>query len=692
MLPTNWMEYRSDAIAGNVNLPWADIVGSSATVPPTPATYYYPDFSSISNSISFRMRLKGNPIKDNPDKYELRDFVWGVQLRDTTNSVLFTAQVNARAKPKKLQVIYVEGNLTYSDDIVMHRVEEPNDNVRVSRAVAQGNLARQEDEEYFLDFTVPVTSETFLGYDLTSGDYRFCYYTSTNDDGTINTDSVCGVVLNAAGPMLTVTKEIIDGPRTLCVNKSATWRMRVTINNSGTGDVDAIALGDTINPQLSISSISILPSLGPLYIAPDQIQWAFGSLHSGETQTLEITLTGSFAAQGQQILDSGLVTSTIPTIEFSDTGVSVLPEDAIKVTALVSGGPSTIEKCVSSVWTLSVAVENTSRLDITGLIINDVLSSNFSLDMPAVITSSTGTITYNYPDILWSIDVLPHNQTATLQIVLNGYFCDEGLQIFNKGTAFAGCGNIQFQDVGVNVLPIAIKNKINVSGQLKECKTGVSLTDVTVRVYSSCKLLKEQLFSNSYSLQLDSGIYTLEFVKEGYERRFLALILESDSDVSFDINLVKEVPSQTPGPVTESAIDLFVGIIKEKFNVDIIYNKFLCVCNRIDIENVSDYIDSINWRAICGKKFILDMVMENNIVGKIDGTKQLKFFTKPYSLCFPTTKPLDEYDYKYSIKILKSRFCRDGNKVYNFAHMKYVGYFICYEDASVNGVPESECK
>lgn len=84
----NWIPYISAAAPNNVRPCWVDIVGDAQD----PAAYDYldPPAPDPPTDVAFRMRLNGDPLGNNPNVYELKEFVWGVLIRDDSNAVLFT--------------------------------------------------------------------------------------------------------------------------------------------------------------------------------------------------------------------------------------------------------------------------------------------------------------------------------------------------------------------------------------------------------------------------------------------------------------------------------------------------------------------------------------------------------------------------------------------------------------------------
>ena len=95
-----------------------------------------------------------------------------------------------------------------------------------------------------------------------------------------------------------------------------------------------------------------------------------------------------------------------------------------------------------------------------------------------------------------------------------------------------------FQDTGIDVIPFSINQKIKVCGDILDCKTNELLDGVSATLYdNTCKVIETRFFDWRYEFKLSAGTYTVLFEKQGYVRKFLTLILQSDMDITADVNM-----------------------------------------------------------------------------------------------------------------------------------------------------------
>ncbi|NCC68767.1 MAG: DUF11 domain-containing protein, partial [Clostridia bacterium] len=657
-----------------------------------PAAYYYLDPSPDPNptSAAFRMRLNGSPLSNNPNVYELKEFVWGVEIRSAENAVLFTVLVNASGNNYFLQVRDYSSTLIYDVPIVLSSPVQPADNVRVVDAGANFPCGNPmiPDEDYFLDFTLPTTP--FLPFNFESSTYRLCYFTSTQDN-VINKDNVCGPILNPPidEPSLCVTKKIVSGPKSLCADEINSWSLQITVYNCGTVPVDNISVTDELNSLIILASEPVfIPNVNVSYDSVLRVvTWSVGTLALGERVALTITLTGHFAAPGHYILDSGTVTATdLTPVDFADSGILVYAQGQLKAVKEIVSGPFSIGKCRISTWTLSITVTNTGEVDIPNLVVTDLLSGCFTLEAEPELVPSAGYASFSDGEIVWTIDVLEGDSSETLQITVEGFFSCEGHIVFDTGSFIDQCmQTVTFQDPGVEVLPVPIAGTIRVCGCIRDCRTNEPLGGVTAAVYdSSCNIAEAHIFDWGYCLELPAGTYTVLFEKEGYAAKFLALLLHSDMDIEADVNMAPmAAPRVRSGCGCCDEVDLFSYIVCEKIDADLVYSSFVCVNSRASVESLDDIVDSAACAIVCNSKLRLVLDLEKNLVYKLDGTKDFQYFNRTLPVCFPLRRGGECNDFKYYLKVNRVSHCKDGNIVYNTARLRFKAYLLCEDDVMV---------
>jgi hypothetical protein len=642
------------------------------------------------------MRLNGNPLSDNPNVYALKEFVWGVVIMDQTNSTLFTILVNASGNSYNLQVKDASSSIISNDPILLNNPAQPTDNVRVVDAGEHFPCANpmKPDEDYFLDFTLP--TNIFGAFNFVSSTYRLCYFTSTQDN-IINKDNVCGMIINppVGTPILCVTKQIISAPNPVCTNETYSWILLITIYNCGTVPVNNVVLTDTLNSSIVLTSPPIfLPNAGIVYNAGTRVAtWTIGTVSVGETLALTINMTGYFTAPGHYILDSGTVTGTsLTTVDFADRGVLVYSQNQLTISKQITSGPLSIEKCKISTWVLTITVSNTGATDIPNVVITDLINSAFTIEAGPQLTPSAGYASCDGNEILWTIDNLTGNSSETLTITITGFFSDEGHITFDKGSALGPCmQTVTFQDTGIDVLPVSIAQKIHVQGDILDCKTNELLDGVSATLYdNACRVIETRFFDQHYEFSLSAGTYTVLFEKQGYTRKFLTLILQSDMDVAADVNMAPKTVV-TINRTDNLDLDLFSSIIREKIDAEVVYSTFTCLNSAAQVECLNDVIDDSSCTLVCNSKLRVVLKLEKNLVYKLEETKYLKYFTRAIPICYPLAYENACTREQHFTKVINVVHCKDNNLVYNLAYIKLTIYLVSENDLLIDGIAMDDC-
>ncbi|HPR39929.1 MAG TPA: hypothetical protein PKV62_02815, partial [Oscillospiraceae bacterium] len=399
---SDWITYIQNAIPNNENPCWVDIVGDAQN----PAAYYYlsPTPSPTPTEVAFRMRLNGDPLSNNPNVYALKEFVWGVIIKSSSNAVLFTIYVDASGDTYRLQVKDASSVLIYDVPIALNNPSQPTDNVRVVDAGAYFPCASPmiPDEDFFLDFTLPTS--VFGTFNFTTSVYRLCYFTSTQAI-EINKEIVCGPIINPPidTPVLCVTKRIICGPTTICTNETHSWFLLITLYNCGTVPVNNVVLTDTINTDMVLTSTPVfIPNAGVVYDSGTQtLTWNIGTINMGDRVALAIELAGYFTTPGHSVLDSGAVNGTdLPATNFADHGILVYEQDQLTAEKQIVSGPMCIEKCRIAAWTFRITVTNTGVLDISNVKVVDQINSHFTIESGPLLTPSRGNAVFSGNEIV----------------------------------------------------------------------------------------------------------------------------------------------------------------------------------------------------------------------------------------------------------------------------------------------------
>lgn len=697
MFPINdndWITYIQAAIVDNVAPCWVDIVGDAQQ----PAAYYYLDPPPDPNptSVAFRMRLNGSPLKINPNVYELKEFVWGVEVRDAENAVLFTVLVNASGGNYALQVRDTSWTLLYDVPILLNSPVQPADNVRVVDAGANFPCLNPmvPDEDYFLDFTLP--TNVFPSFNFKSSTYRLCYFTSTQDI-VIDKDRVCGPILNPpiGVPSLCVTKRIVSGPKSVCADEIHSWNLLIMIYNCGTVPVNEIVMTDELSSVIVFDSApQFIPNVNVSYNSGLRlVTWDVGTLAPGEVVGLSIIITGQFPAPGHYILDSGTVEAyDLDPISFADSGILVYAQGQLTAEKEIISGPLSIETCRISTWTLQITVTNTEDVDIPNLAVHDFLNGCFTLESEPELVPSSGYAFFSDGEIVWLIDVLPGGASATLLITVHGFFSCTGHIVFNSGSVLDQCMQVvTFQDPGVEVLPTPIAGTIHVCGCIRDCRTNEPIGGVSATTYDgNCKVVGTDHFDRRYCLDLPAGTYSVLFEKEGYAAKFLTLVLDSDLDVFSDVDMApRAVPWVWTGCECGEEVDLFSYIVCERIDADVVYSSFVCVNSSASAESLDDVVDSASCSVICDSKLRLALALEKNLVYKLDGEKHFAFFNKYVQLCYPIKCGGNYTNVKYYLAMSEVSHCKENNIVYNTARLRFTAYLLYENDVLARGIDET---
>jgi len=192
-----------------------------------------------------------------------------------------------------------------------------------------------------------------------------------------------------------------------------------------------------------------------------------------------------------------------------------------------------------------------------------------------------------------------------------------------------------FQDTGIDVIPFSINQKIKVCGDILDCKTNELLDGVSATLYdNTCKVIETRFFDWRYEFKLSAGTYTVLFEKQGYVRKFLTLILQSDMDITADVNMAPQIPIAI-NHTDNFGLDLFSSVIREKIDAEVVYSTFTCLNSPAQVECLNDVIDDSSCTLVCNSKLRVVLNLEKNLVYKLEDTKNLKYFTKAIRICYP---------------------------------------------------------
>ncbi len=324
VFPQNWVVDIQTAVAGNVSPCWVDIIGFNGVG--NEAT----DHQLTTEYIYFRMRLNGDPLSDS----SFENFVWGVEIRDICNEIIFVARVNGSGNTDKVQILGgngMAGTVIYEEDIIITDPDTTKINVEVSEANTV-TVCPQNLKDYFFDYKLPRDQFIKNGeiFDFDTQTYKFCYFTSQNANNINKEQPLCGPFINPPvdKPFLNAQKDI-EGPNPIEVNVVGQWKLTIQIDNPSQIEVTDIVVNDIIlNSETTV--IFLNQSKGNVIENPTgEITWDNFSLANGEMATLEIVIEGSFSTTGCRFLDEGTINGSwsggeIEEVMFCDCGICVI--------------------------------------------------------------------------------------------------------------------------------------------------------------------------------------------------------------------------------------------------------------------------------------------------------------------------------------------------------------------------------
>lgn len=277
MFPVIWNNpYISIAAPNNVNPCEVDVVGNISNQ----AVFY----QILTNEIAFRLRLNGDPrlTQGGEPINDLKPFVWGIQIKDTSGNPIFTIFANGNFQGQRdaieLRIGAMDGASVpgYPDIDPWNPLNTfgPNLEVLSAGSIFPCSPNQAPDADFYLDFKAPLNAfKTSLGsepFDFAHETYRFCYFTSTNDNNinkeggttpptTITSGDVCGNLINP--PVLSLLKLCPIPPASGFFNVGDIITITLKVTNSGSGNATNITVIDKLNVPagVTISNITTNP-------------------------------------------------------------------------------------------------------------------------------------------------------------------------------------------------------------------------------------------------------------------------------------------------------------------------------------------------------------------------------------------------------------------------------------------------
>ncbi|CDF57354.1 DUF11 domain-containing protein [Thermobrachium celere] len=374
------------------------------------------------------MRLNQTPLKN--VQGDFKEFGWGVYINFGIN-LKYTVTVDTSGGNYRLIVTNPFGVIIYNQPVVL------GNNVRVIKANTTFPCGKTPDDDFFLDFKVPIFA--FEGFNFDTTVFSLCYFTSTQNQVLIK-DIICGDEINALKPtVVTIEKQIIQGPLTVDVNQTATWTVRITVTNTTAVDSINTIVVDTINNEIAgqiTGNISFNLTQGTATYSAPKVTWNVGTLLGNSSAILQITFTASFSTSGQKILDSATVVSdnSIISLPVQDEGVLV-KQTGVPFFTLKKDveGPLEVNVEEQGTWTVTLKVENPSQVTVNDIVVEDNLHPELNVTSvsPDPLNPSKGSASITGNKITWNVGNLSPSEEATLTFDVTGHFNAAGSKVFN---------------------------------------------------------------------------------------------------------------------------------------------------------------------------------------------------------------------------------------------------------------------
>lgn len=197
----------------------------------------------------------------------------------------------------------------------------------------------------------------------------------------------------------------------------------VTAENNGPSDATGVSVSDQLLAALpaGVTLEDAVGTNGTTFDASTGI-WTIGTLPSGSSQTLTVTLTVGGDALLNSLINTVQVasvneTDTDPTNDAATEPTSIVREVDVRLQKSDSDDPVTAGSGPANL-TYTITAENDGPSSATGLVISDALLTNLPSGIVIDSAIGTGGTSFNSSTGLWTIGSLPSGAMRELTIVL----------------------------------------------------------------------------------------------------------------------------------------------------------------------------------------------------------------------------------------------------------------------------------
>jgi uncharacterized repeat protein (TIGR01451 family) len=221
----------------------------------------------------------------------------------------------------------------------------------------------------------------------------------------------------------------------------------VTATNSGPGTATGLTLSDTAvitaNLPAGVSFVSAVGSGGSTFSTTTGI-WTIGTLNSGDSQTLTVTLTVGASASDSLVITNAASLATVNEIEVdaitgNDTATETTNVDRSVdiVVAKVENADPIIAGSGAGNLIYTITATNDGPSDASGITLGDtgIITANLPAGVTLVSAIGSGSTLFNATTGVWTIGSLAPGATATLVATLTaGASAADNLAIDNTAS------------------------------------------------------------------------------------------------------------------------------------------------------------------------------------------------------------------------------------------------------------------
>lgn len=243
-------------------------------------------------------------------------------------------------------------------------------------------------------------------------------------------DHGISIVIGSDTPQtyLKLRKAISTDTKCVIAGSIIVWEINLTIVNTGDHTVENIIISNTLLLDLIINITESNPTLGSIYTSNKLIKWNIPILHSKQSATFSISLTGLFRSPGTRFISSAFA---IGNSDFGPVYSDIISSEYFEVlngpeiTKTITSGPIAIVTNSMATWRVELKIVNSSDFTISNILVTDKLLVD-ELEHIEIISITEGIINKSHREIEWNIDSLKSFDQLLLVYEIRGFFLYDG--------------------------------------------------------------------------------------------------------------------------------------------------------------------------------------------------------------------------------------------------------------------------